>query len=395
MASKRSLWKLALVVPISFALLGAGGCASVAGAGAPAADLGGLSGEVNQRVEKGRYPGAVYAVAKGERTLALQALGKADITTRAPMRPDSIFRLMSMTKPVTAVATMILVEEGMLDLDAPVSRYLPEFSTFGVEGAPQLTLRHLLTHTSGIGFGKIPTKTPTLAERAREIATRKMPMPVGESWAYSGVDGPDVVARVIEVVAGEPYGGFVKRRIFDPLGMVDTTYALTAQQQARLVGLYQAKDGVIDKGVAPFPEFAYASGGAGLYSTVPDFMRFSQMLAGGGKRGSVQILTTRSVEELGKSQLPPGFKGLPPGIGAGLLMRVVVDPAAAGSPLPAGAFGWSGAYGTHFWIEPSSGVSAVWMINLTNAGGAGSPDALDFERLVEEACSADRRCRAN
>lgn len=385
-----------LLVSLAISLGGLTACAAT-GSSVPVAStpgLGALPAQVAGRIESGRYPGAVFAVARGDRLLTLQAVGVANLESGAPMRPDSIFRMMSMTKPVTAVATMILVQEGKLDLDAPVSRYLPEFSAFGVEGAPPLTLRRLLTHTSGIGFGKIPAGKTTLAEQAREIAARKMRTPVGASWAYSGVNGPDVVARVVEVVAGEPYQAFVKRRIFDPLGMIDTTYSLTPQQEARLVGLYEAKDGKINPATPPLPPAQYPSGGAGLFSTAADYIRLAEMLAADGERDGVRILSPASVAELRKEQLAPDFPGLPTGIGSALLMRRVVDPAAAKSPLPAGAYGWSGAYGTHFWVDPASGVSAVWMINLSNAGGAGSADALDFEGLATAACNADRKCAA-
>ena len=375
------------------ALLGA--CASAPPAGAQAQRapaLAGLDAQVAAGVAVRRYPGAVFAVARGDDVLALDAVGVSDIATGAPMRIDSIFPLMSMTKPVTATAAMILVQEGRLDLDAPVSAYLPEFANFGVSGAPPLTLRSLLTHTSGIGFGSLPMEPVTLEARVRATAARTMRVPVGRTWAYSGVEGPDVIVRVIEVAAGQPYDQFVKARIFEPLGMVDTGYSLTAEQRSRLVGLYAAQDGAIVDAPPMFPELTYASGGAGLYSTVPDYLRLARMFANDGALGDVRVLTPASVAEMRKLQLPAGFPGLPSGIGSGLLMRVVADPAAANSPLPAGAYGWSGAYGTHFWVDPATGLTAVWMISLTTAGGAGSEDALNFERLVTAACAHEPRC---
>ena len=354
--------------------------------------LGSLGSLVQERALQGCYPGAVFAVARGSRVLELSAVGIANIDTKASMRTDSIFRQMSSTKPITAALAMMLVEEGKLKLDAPVSATLSEFATFGVPGGPPLTLRHLLTHTSGIGFGSIPTTPTTLAERARNIATRSVTARAGKDWAYSGYDGPDVVARMVEVAAGEPFDRFAKRRLFDPLGMKDTTWALTPAQEQRLVGLYAAKNGSVAHTAALLPPTLYPSGGAGLCSTVPDYLRFVQMLAGNGTLDRVRVLSSASVEEMRRKQLPAGFPGLPPGNAAGLLMRYVDDPTAAKSPLPAGAYGWSGAYGTHFWIDPTTGLAAVWMINLTTAGGAGSPDALEFEQMVTRACQADSRC---
>lgn len=386
-------------VALALAALGIGGCATPPDSPAlseasSTSGLGALRSQVEERVSQGRYPGAVYAVARGGSLLAIEAVGAADVETQAPMRADSIFRTMSMTKPVTAAAAMILVQEGKLDLDAPVSRVLPEFAAFGVPGAPPLTARHLLTHTSGIGFGSIPTKRVTLAEHVRGIAARPMKVPAGSEWAYSGFDGPDVVARMIEVIAGEPYDRFVKRRIFDPLGMKDTGYSLDPAQQQRLVGLHAAKDGSIIKSPPLLPDPSYPSGGAGLFSTAADYLRFARMLAGDGALDEIRVLTPRSVAEIRRAQLVAGFPGLAPGLEWGLLVRRLADPAAAKSPLPVGAYGWSGAYGTHFWVDPATGLAAVWMINLSTAGGAASPDALDFEQMVAAACRTDRRCAA-
>lgn len=363
----------------------------------PAATTGlrAIRGQIEAGIAAGKYPGAVFAVARRDRVLDIEAVGTADIDSRAPMRRDSIFRLMSMTKPVTAVAVMILVDEGKLKLDEPVSRWLPEFAAFGVPGAPPLTLRHLMTHTSGIGFGALPMAASSLGQRAKEAAARKRSVPAGKEWAYSGVEGPDIVARVVEVAAGEPFEHFAKRRIFDPLGMKDTTWRPTPDQRRRVVGLYGSSNGKVVKMAGPLAFPDQPSGGYGLYSTAPDFLRLAQMLAGGGKLGGTRILSAAATVQLHAVQLKAGFPGLPPGLDWGLLMRRVADPVAAGSPLPAGAYGWSGAYGTHFWVDPASGLAAVWMVNLTTAGGAGSPDALAFERMVMAACRIDRRCRAS
>lgn len=353
-----------------------------------------LRARIEAGVNDNRYPGAVFAISRGEHLLALEAVGVADTGTGTPMRPDSVFSLMSMTKPVTATAVMILVQEGRLDLDAPVSMHLPEFAGFGVEGGPALTLRHLLTHTSGIGFGTLPMTQATLAERVQGTSRRTLRIGAGRQWAYSGVEGPDVAARVVEVVSGQPFDQFVQSRIFDPLGMKDTAWVLDEARSARLVELYEAKDGQLAPPTGALPQLTYPSGGAGLFSTAADYSRLARMLANDGVLDGRRILEQASVEEMRRDQLGAGFSGLPNGVGAGLLMRVVLDPAAAGSPLPAGAYGWSGAYGTHFWVDPATGLSVVWMINLSNAGGAGSADALEFERLVTAACATGDRCAA-
>jgi CubicO group peptidase (beta-lactamase class C family) len=359
----------------------------------PATGLSAIRSQVENGIAAGKYPGAVFAVARRDHVLDIEAVGVADIDTRAPMRRDSIFQLMSMTKPVTAVAVMILADQGKLKLDDPVSRWLPEFASFGVPGAPRLTLRHLMTHTSGIGFGALPSKPSSLEQRAKEAAARRRTVPAGKEWSYSGIEGPDIVARVVEVAAGEPFEHFVKRRIFDPLGMKDTTWHPSPEQRQRIVGLYGSSNGKVAKMPGPFALPDQPSGGYGLYSTAPDYLRFAQMLAGGGTFGGRRILSAAATAQLHAVQLKAGFPGLPPGLDWGLLMRRVDDPVAAGSPLPAGAYGWSGAYGTHFWIDPATGLAAIWMVNLTTAGGAASPDALAFERMVTAACRTDRRCR--
>lgn len=390
----RSLRIATILVAASLAL---SGCATPSGSPVQALhtqEFASVREQVASGIAQGRYPGAVFAVARGGQVLDIEALGVAHIGTGTPMRVDSIFRTMSMTKPVTAVAAMILVERGKLELDAPVTRILPEYANFGVPGAPPLTLRHLLTHTSGIGFGTIPAERTTLEARARSTAARTMKVPAGSQWAYSGVEGPDVAARMIEVAAGESYDSFIRREIFEPLGMKDTGYTLSAEQETRLVELHAAKDGKVSISPPPLPQMLYPSGGAGLYSTAPDYLRLAQMLASDGALDGARILSRGSVEEIRRAQLPGGFAGLLPGVGYGLLVRHIVDPVAAGSPLPKGAFGWSGAYGTHFWVDPATGLTAVWMINLSNAGGAGSPDALAFEKMVTEVCATARGCAA-
>lgn len=346
----------------------------------------GLDATIASRVAAGRYPGAVYLISKGDRVIHQGAVGLADTDKNAPIGMDSIFRLMSMTKPVTAVAAMILVDDRKIALDDQLGHYLSEFA------GSAITIRQLLTHTSGIGFGSIAVPGENLADRVRKIASKPLPTPAGTKWQYSGYDGLDVVARLVEVVSGEPYDRFVKSHIFDPLGMKDTTYSLTPEQEARLVGLYAAKDGKISASSPPLPPITHPSGGAGLYSTGPDYMRFAEMLAQGGKLGKVRILSRSSVSEISRTQLPAGFPDLQPGLAFGLGMRVVGDPVALKSPLPAGAYGWSGAWGTHFWVDPSRQLAAVWMINITTAGGAGSVDALDFEKLVMDSCAKDERC---
>lgn len=307
------------------------------------------------------------------------------------MQVDTTFRQMSMTKPVVAVAAMTRVEKGLIDPDAPVSQYLPEFYGFEDEGARPVTIRHLMTHIGGMGFGGLPWESTLLSGRMDAISAPDRPVRPGEAWAYSAADGPDMIARVVEVTSGQSYDQYVQSVMFAPLGMKDTGYCLRDEQRARLVGLCKARTGAISEGKSLLPDPKYPSGGSGLYSTVPDDLRLAQMLAGGGSLDGVRILPAEPVEEIRRAQLVPGLPGPQPGPGWDLLVRQVCDPAAAGSSLPENSYGWSGAYGTQFWVSPESELSAAWMMSLTSAGGAGDPEVFAFEAYIIGGCRTDPR----
>lgn len=395
------LWALALLAASILGWAGLQSCRppSLAALGplARASTTSGLQGidaDIDDRVRRGRYPGAVFAIARGDRVLHAGAIGLADPERNVPMRLDSVFRTMSMTKAVTTVAAMVLVDRGKLDLDEPVGRYLPELGDYGSVDGAILTTRHLLLHTGGQGFGTLVEGPTTLQARVAELVHDGLDNKPGEKWRYTAYDGFDLIARLVEVVSGVPYAQFVKTQIFDPLGMKDTTYVLDADQQQRLVELHAARWGTIYK-ARPFlleADTLYPSGGAGLYSTALDWIRFAQMLAGSGALGSVRLLEQETVAEIAREHLPAGFPGVPTQFSWALGMRRVSEEVQAFSPLPVGSYGWSGAFGTHFWVSPKEGLAAVFMINLTNAGGAGSEDAFDFERIAMDACRSDPRC---
>ncbi len=349
------------------------------------------------------YPGAVYLVAMNGATVHATTVGVSSLEQGAPMRQDTIFRLASMSKPITATAIMILVDEEKIRLDDPVSKYLPEFSHPKV-GAPAagdqtalpeakrpITIREILTHTSGIeGDPAVTTaivstldRRISLAERVRYYAQFPIAWEPGARFHYSALMGFDTLGRVVEVVSGQPFDRFLETRVLQPLGMKDTTFRLSPQQQERLVGIYDAKDGMFTPWPGALASYSYSSGAGGLFGTAGDYLRFAEMLAGHGARGGVRILTPKSADLMAFAQLDAGFPGLGPGTGWGLGMRrVEKDPF-----LPSGSFGWSGAYGTHFWIDPKHRLAAVLMINLSNALGAYAPTAREFERLVARSLS--------
>lgn len=356
-----------------------------------------LDQQIAADVASGRYPGAAYLIAEHGRVVHSGAVGVLHIDSPVPVKLDTIFRLASMSKPVTAVAILTLVDRGKVDLDAPVSRYIPELAAMhggpgsGLSGGPEVvTIRDILDHSSGIdGYPALTrdtmtewAKRTTLEAAVPRWAQTQLAWKPGTRWTYSPLEGFEILSRVVEVVSGMPFDRYLKKRIFAPLGMNDTCFVLTGEQRARLIGFYDSEAGHFIAQPEVLTSITYFSGAGGLYSTVADYARFAMMLAGRGKLDGARILKPESVALMSSRILPAGTPGVQPGIAWGLGVRVVVDPAKAGSALDAGSFGWSGAYGTHFWVDPTRDLVAVFAINLTNAGGAGAPTAFDFERRV-------------
>lgn len=377
--------------------------ASAVPASADSAVFATLDREIAADVAAGRYPGAAYMLAEHGRVVHSGAVGVLNAGSPAPVKADTIFRLASMSKPITAVAILMLVDQGKISLDAPVSRYIPQLADMrvapdaGSPGGPAVvTIRDLLDHSAGLDANPAParasmtnhTTLTTLAAAVPGWAHTQLAWQPGTHWKYSARTGFEILSRVVEVVSGMPYDRFLKEHLFTALGMKDTTFVLTDAQRARLIGLYEAKDGHFTAQPSSMNSTTYFSGAAALYSTVADYTRFAMMLAGHGQLDGVRILSPQSVDLMSSRILPLGFPGLPKGYAWGLGVRVVADPALADSALDAGSYGWSGAYGTHFWVDPKRDLVAVFAINLTNAGGAGAPTAFDFERRVMAAVEA-------
>jgi CubicO group peptidase (beta-lactamase class C family) len=380
-------------------------------------------------IAAGTLNGAVTLVARGGRIAHLEAHGLMDRDALVPMRRDAIFRMASMTKPVTAVAALILLESQCLRLDDPVSRFIPGFKSMKVatlrrrddpsavpqselvvtDASQEITVRHLLTHTSGLlthGPGHRMTAellTPrlgsTLAEYVPRLADAVLDFHPGTKWAYSGLAGPDLLSRIIEIASGLPYDEFLRRRIFDPLAMIDTGFHVPASAGARLVTLYDhTTDGwrrANQQG--RFSSDTYFSGAAGLMSTAADYARFAQMLANGGELDGVRLLASESVRLMTSNHAGDLFTGRPGrplarGYGFGFLVSVLIDPAAARSPLAAGTFGWSGAYGTYMWVDPRAQLVALLMAQEPSA-----QFEREFDRLVMKAVRQPtaERCKAS
>lgn len=347
---------------------------------------------LDYRVFSGARAGFVALVAREGRIVYARTTGDADLEAGVPMSLDTRFHLASMTKPITAVAALMLVDDGELSLDDPVSDYVPafaeavvasprdasgKFSTRALE-AP-LTVRHLLTFRSGIG-GYSETDDPldriwrapdveiaglgSLADRIERVARRPLYEPPGTRWRY-GLSA-DVLARVVEVAAGEPFDAFLRRRLFDPLGMKATDFPDHQPQDAAWARMYtHAEDGslVRDTRFDAYYGRGWTPGGGGLVSTAGDFMRFALMLWNGGRWNGVQILAPATAAEMIRLQVPGGVladMGLE-GLGWGFGVSVVADAEVARMRAYDGDFWWSGRFGTHLWVSPETDTVVVVM----------------------------------
>jgi CubicO group peptidase (beta-lactamase class C family) len=367
--------------------------------------LGRIHEAIQRHIEAGDITGAVTLVARRGRIAHFEAHGLMDLDAETPMRKDAVFRLMSMTKPVTATAVLMMLEEGKIRLGDRVSTFLPEFAEMSVvAGAPgddagsgaadpalvpaerEITIRDLLTHTSGIVRNAERTPDDSLATYVPKLAQVPLAFQPGADWQYSGLAGPDVLARIVEIVSGQPYDAFVRSRIFDPLGMHDTMYFPSEEQRPRLVTLYRLTPQGFEKDPDPdrISSKVYFSGGAGLVSTAHDYVQFAQMLANGGELNGKRLLSPRSVELMSSNHVGGMFNGklrFPErGFGFGLQVAVLEDNVAAGWRLPNGSFGWFGAYGTQVWINPREELVTLLMIQNLNY-----EVQRDFENAVVQA----------
>jgi CubicO group peptidase (beta-lactamase class C family) len=375
-------------------------------------------------VDRHEVAGIVTLLARGGKVIDLRAYGMQDAEARTPMKTDTLFRIASMSKPITSVAVMMLYEEGRLSLTDPVSRFIPAFkdtkvlakSEAGVvtlEAAKRpSTIRDLLSHRSGLSYGfldgspvgeayrrtgvsdGLTVTGGSLAENIDKLAQAPLQSQPGAEWHYSL--GVDVLGRVVEVASGMPFDVFLRERIFKPLKMEETAFDVPEAKWSRFATVY-SPDG--KGGVRPMkdPEtFAntimspigyykapkrYFSGGAGLVSKASDYARFAQMLLNGGELDGVRLLSPKTIELMAMSHTSD-LKGdqplLGPGAGFGLGFKVVTDLAASQATGSEGMYGWSGIYGTNFWVDPKEKLAAVMMVQLY----PGTPIAPTFQTLT-------------
>jgi CubicO group peptidase (beta-lactamase class C family) len=351
---------------------------------------------MRQSVEAREIAGAVTLVATPDRVVHLDATGEADIAAGTPMRPDTLFWIASMTKPVTATAVLMLQDEGKLSVDDPVEKYLPEFGRLRTAGGEpaRVTIRHLLTHTSGLG--------EISADEARGIETLAGLIPLyvakpvqfepGTKWAYCQ-SGINTAGRIVEVASGEPFDAFLARRLFGPLGMKDTTFYPTAEQLPRLATSYRRTDrGELEaaenrllSGKSPTSRDRFPAANGGLFSTAPDYARFCQMILAGGEQGGRRYLKPESVALMTTLQTGPLATGFTPGNGWGLGWCIVREPQGVTAPLSPGTFGHGGAYGTQAWIDPGKRRIEILMVQRANFPNA---DASEVRRAFHEAVAA-------
>ena len=374
-------------------------------------------------IDRKEAGGIVTLIARDGKTVDVHASGFQDVASKTPMRTDTLFRIASMTKPITSVALMMLYEEGKLLLTDPVSKFIPSFKSSRVlEGAAEapvaarraINVRDLLSHRSGLTYGflnggpvgggyrkngvidGLTATTMTLAEAIDKLAAEPLIAHPGAAWNYSL--STDVLGRVVEVASGQPFQVFLRERIFKPLRMADTDFVVPEAKWSRLATVY-SPDG--PAGIRPMadPESfgntvmspiasyregkTYFSGGAGLVSTARDYARFANMLMNGGSLDGARLLSPKTVELMTASHtadLPPsGLIGN--GAQFGLGFRVVTDVATTQTLGSNGSYGWSGIYGTNFWVDPKERLVAIVMVQRY----PGSPVAAAFPPLVYQA----------
>jgi len=397
---------------------------------------------LERRIAAGEMTGAVAVVARKGKIAHVTAKGVMDLETKQPVTPATMFRVASMTKPVTSVAIMMMIEEGKIRLNDPVSRYIPEFkgqkvavaapaaprgestaapatgargeapaAAGGARGdgaggrggrgnAPpnfttvaatrEITIKDLLTHTSGLASGQMSNSTvqaiarkqgEKLADYIPRLGTTTLEFQPGSRWAYSAQAGHDTLGRIVEIASGMPLNDFFQKRIFEPLGMKDITFWPSQSQWPRVASVYTRGANGLTKNNNPngMSSEVYFMGSGGLISTAEDYIPFGVMLANGGELNGKRILGKKTVEMFRSAHIPDTLPGRAAGEGYGLGVRVVTNHLRRGTMLSDGTFGWSGVYGTHFFVDPVEQTVGVLLVQTSN-----QEVNRDFEDLVAQ-----------
>jgi CubicO group peptidase (beta-lactamase class C family) len=380
---------IALAWPVS-------GLGAEAEGGQAAPVLPNVHARIQKSIDAHEIAGAVTLVATPDQIVHLDAAGQADLAEKQPMRSDALFWIASMSKPITATAVLMLQDEGKLSVDDPVEKYLPEFRQLKTkEGEPaRVTIRHLLTHTSGMGeiTPAESREITTLSEVIPLYVARPVQFKPGTKWVYCQ-SGINTAARVVEVVSGEPFDAFLDHRLFGPLKMLDTTFYLSSSQLDRLATSYErTKEGELKKteirflnGKSPTSRDRFPAGNGGLFSTATDYARFCQMILRGGEYGGKRYLKPESVALMTTIQTDELKTGFTEGNGWGLGWCVVRKPQGASGALSPGSFGHGGAYGTQAWIDPVKKRIYILMVQRANFPNS---DASDVRRGFQESAAS-------
>lgn len=345
--------------------------------------------------------GAVTLVVRKGRVAHLEAHGFLDVEGRKPMPKDAIFRVWSMTKPVAGAAILMLMEEGKVRLNDPVSLFIPQFkgmkvavaqgrtatmapdapSTFyTIPAQREITVQDLLTHVSGLASGPVSNSEAAkirnaysgkIADSIPKLGATPLEFQPGSRWSYSAGAAFDTLGLIVEVASGLPFEQFLQQRIFNPLGLKDTSFHPPASQLSRIATAYHRNDGPMTRLDAKArmlnlygPE--YSAGAGGLYSTAEEYATFAQMLLNGGEWNGKRLLSPKTVELMSSIFVGDTVPGRSPGRAFGLSVQVISDPVAAGQRVSKGSYGWDGAFGTHFWIDPKEKIVGVMMIQTDN-----------------------------
>lgn len=377
--------------------------------GLSAAGLDGVDAGLQARIDKGELVGAVTLVARRGRVARRSILGVDDRETGRPLREDTIFRIYSMTKPVTAVAMMVLHDRGLWRPEDPIEKFIPAFANARVlvslneDGSPRTepadhapTVGELMTHTAGLTYGatqepigklyqaKDVWKSASLAEFAAKIGSLPLAYQPGSKWIYSLA--MDVQGAIIEALTGQSLAAFMQEKIFGPLGMVDTGFFAPPDKASRLAKLYRSStrsDGLVSLDRPPMlgdnlSPPAVPSGGGGLVSTLDDYARFAQMLLNRGELGGVRVISRQAVALMASNHLSDdlinggfgvGSMAIRPGFGYGFNGAVFTDPEKAGLPVGRGTYEWDGAAGTWFWVDWENDLIFVGMIQRFEISG--------------------------
>lgn len=375
-----------------------------------------------RRVDSGEMAGAVTLVARRGQIVQFEPVGVMDLESKKPMAKDTLFRLASSSKPVTATAILILMEEGKLKLTDPVSKFIPEFRNqrvaveaerqappmtdrpamppklYTVPAEREITIVDLLTHTSGLGsggagnaeFAKLLAErkpTDTLADFIPKLGAVPLDFQPGTKWRYSGLAAFDTLGRIVEVASGMSFDRFLKERLFAPLGMKDTGFAVPESEQGRLPTIYNRTESGLQKAPPRLMSSIYFSGGGGLVSTVPDYFRFAQMLANGGTLDGKRILSPWTVELMMSNNVGDLFLGqigrAAQGMGFGLGGEVVLNNAAARMRKPNGSYGWDGAFGTYWWVNRKEQMVVIFFVQTPGRGHQYEMDNAVSQAVIE------------